>query len=134
MFLLDTMIVSESGKRLPNPRVAAWLAGQSPERCFLSVISIAEIERGIALAERRDGRFAVRVRSWLEDALAGFGDRVLPMTVAIARLTGRMQAEAGPIGNDVAIGATALSHGFTVVTRNIRDFAPLGVETLNPYE
>ena len=66
--------------------------------------------------------------------LRAYDARILPMSVDIARRWGRLAAQIGNQGIDLAIAATALEHGLTVVTRNVSDFEPTGVATLNPFD
>lgn len=135
MFLLDTVVLSELRKspRQRNPQVVAWIERVLSQDLFVSAVSIAEIERGIERQRAVDPAFAVALAAWLEILLRAHGDRVLPLTVAIARRWGRLAARLGNSGLDLAIAATALEHGLTVVTRNVSDFAPTGVAVLDPF-
>jgi hypothetical protein len=134
MYLLDTMVLSESMKRRPEPRVIAWLEGVSAADAFISVLSVGEIERGIARARRRSDPFAGQLAAWLSQILTAYGDRILVADVAVARRWGRLCEAIGHAGTDLLIAATALEHGLTVVTRNRRHFEPAGVPILDPYE
>ncbi|MEA5444022.1 type II toxin-antitoxin system VapC family toxin [Cyanobium gracile] len=133
MFLIDTMVLSELRRRQRDPGVVAWIGEQRHEDCFLSVVSIGEIERGLARQRVVDAAFARQLARWLDQLLRSYGDRLLPVDVAIARRWGRLSAELGHDGSDLLIAATALEHGLTVVTRNLRHFTPTGVPTLNPW-
>ena len=137
MFLLDTNVLSElrkvrSGKA--DSRVAAWLRGASVGNLFLSVIVIQELEIGVLLAERRDRAKGALLRSWLDDhVLPVFADRILPVDTAVARRSASLHVpDPRPI-RDGLIAATALVHGMVVVTRNVADFEPTGVRTLDPW-
>ena len=134
MYLLDTMVLSEGMKRRPEPRVIAWLQGVAPADAFISVLSIGEIERGIARARRQSEPFANQLTAWLSQILTAYGDRILVADVAVARRWGRLCEEIGHAGTDLLIAATALEHGLTVVTRNRRHFEPTKVEVFDPYE
>jgi predicted nucleic acid-binding protein len=70
----------------------------------------------------------------LDRVLGWYGDRILPVDVALARRWGQLSATLGHDGADLLIAATALEHGLTVVTRNMRHFEPTGVAVLNPAE
>jgi predicted nucleic acid-binding protein len=70
---------------------------------------------------------------WLERLIDVYSDRILPVDVAVARLWGRLSARIGHPGNDLIIAATALEHGLTVATRNVRHFIPTGAAIENPF-
>ena len=132
MILLDTVVVSELRKARPNPNVVAWVGSLGETDAFLSVVTIGEIERGIA--ELADAEFARTLSTWLEDLLRLYADRVLPITADIARRWGRLSAELGHNGADLLVAATAASHRLTVATRNVRHFAPTGVPVFDPFK
>ena len=131
MILLDTVVLSELRKRRPRPEVVGWLRAQRPDELFVSVLTLGEIERGIARVS--DLAFARSLTRWLDDLLAFYADRVLPVTPKIARRWGRLSAQLNHDGADLMIAATALCHGLTVATRNERHFAPTGVPVINPF-
>jgi toxin FitB len=133
MFLLDTDVLSALSKRQRDPNVEVWIAGQLDNDLFVSVVSIGEIERGIALQYRKDQKFAAALATWLDHVLNVYGDRVLPFDLASARRWGRLSAQLGHHGADLQIAATALEHGLTVVTRNISHFAPTGITVVDPF-
>jgi predicted nucleic acid-binding protein len=133
MFLLDTMTVSELRKRSPARSVLAWLRKRREEELFLSVVTVGEIQRGIAGKRGSDPAFAEELARWLDTLLQVYGDRVLPMGADIARRWGELSWKAGHGGADVVIAATAIQHQLSVVTRNVRHFEPLGVPVVNPF-
>jgi len=133
VFLIDTMVLSELRRRQRDPGVVAWIGAQRQEDCFLSVVSIGEIERGIARQRSADPAFAQQLAAWLDQLLRLYEQRLLPVDLATARRWGQLSAELGHDGADLLIAATALEHGLTVVTRNLRHFQPTGVATLNPW-
>jgi predicted nucleic acid-binding protein len=133
MFLVDTDVLSALAKRRRDANVEAWIERQRTGDLFISVISIGEIERGIALQGRRHSDFAAMLAAWLDQVLDLYGPRVLPFDLSSARRWGRLSAALGHSGADLQIAATALEHGLTVVTRNISDFEPTGVPLLNPF-
>jgi hypothetical protein len=96
-------------------------------------VTFFEIERGIERQRKTDPAFAKDLTAWLELTLRAFGDRILPLTVNIARRWGRLAAQLGNKELDLAIAATALEHGLTVVTGNTGHFARTGVPILNPF-
>ena len=134
MLLLDTNVVSAVRRPDRHPEVARWLAAQQSEALFLSVVTIGEIRRGITRQERRDPPFAHELTVWLTQLLTQFGDRVLSFDLPEAQRWGRLSAELGHDTPDLMIAATALEHGLTVVTRNVKHFEATGVETFNPSE
>ncbi len=138
-FLLDTNVLSEFKRRMaPDPHVSAWLRATDPDLLWASVFSFGEIRKGI---ERlTPGKRRADLEEWLESDLElWFEERLLPVTKAIADRWGILSAQAldrgKPLPNiDGVIAATALEHDLTLVTRNVKDFAGLGVALLNPWE
>ena len=134
MWLLDTVVISELRKRAPDRNVVNWLSAASENSLFISVVTISEIQRGVAMQRGKDASFAERLQDWLDELMRNYGDRVLPVTPEIACRWGELTARVGHDGADVIIAATALQHGLSVVTRNERHFSPYSVPVLNPYE
>jgi toxin FitB len=134
MYLIDTMVFSELYKPRRHPRFLLWLEEKREDLLFLSTITIGEIERGIETQRSRDPPFAEALVNWLNRSLDVYNDRILPVTTAIARRWGQLSAQIGHTGADLLIAATALEHGLTVATRNVRHFAPTGVAVENPFE
>ena len=110
-----------------------WLAGRAEAELFLSVITLGEIERGIARQEAVNPAFASDLRRWLDVTTGSFADRILDFDAGAARIWGRLSAGLGHGGADLLIAATALSKGAVVVTGNVADFAPTGVRVLDPF-
>ena len=133
MYLLDTDVLSELRKRKCNPAVAKWFGKVPDSELYLSAVTIAEIERGIERQRTLDPVFAEHLIEWLEQTLRAFGDRILPLTINIALRWGRLSAQIGNTELDLAIAATALEHGLTVVTGNTKHFQRTGVKLLNPF-
>ena len=133
MFLVDTDVLSALVKRRPHSNVEAWVALQRTSDLFLSVISIGEIERGIALQRGKDRDFAALLARWLDLVLQVYGDRILPFDLASARRWGQLSAALGHHGADLQIAATALERGLIVVTRNVSHFERANVQTLDPF-
>jgi len=137
-YLVDTNIPSELTHEKPDARVEAFLANAGKLSVFLSVMTIGEICKGIAVLPASQRRAGLQV--WLEiDVRSWFAGRILPVTEAIAERWGHLAATAKQQGLNVAvvdgvIAATALHHGLTLVTRNVKDFAGLGVKLLNPWD
>ena len=133
MMLLDTVILSELRKRQPRVEVVKWLRAHEDRDLFVSVVSVGEIERGIEKRRLVDPPFAATLSQWLDDLLRLYADRILPITPGIARRWGALSARIGNEGANLLIAATALDHGLTVATRNVRHFTPTGVPTVNPF-
>ncbi len=133
MFLLDTVIISELRKQRPNAGVLRWIAKQQEEQLYLSVVTLGEIERGIEKCRKGDPEFAEALSVWLETLTRLYAERILPISHAVERRWGRLSAQLGHENADLLIAATALTHGLTVVTRNVDDFAPTHVKLVNPF-
>ena len=134
MFLLDTDVLSALRRRERNPEIARWVGTQRTTDLYLSVVTVGEIEGGIARQQRRDPDFARELATWLDRLLGWYGERVLPVDIPTARRWGRLSADLGHAGADLVIAATALEHGLTVVTRNVRHFEPTGVPVIGTFE
>lgn len=136
-FLLDTNIPSELTRPMPEPRVKAWVAAQETSSLHLNAIVAGELRKGVSLLPL--SRRRTQLERWLEnDLLPLFFGRVLPITDAIGNRWGVLSASRQTRGNplsmaDGLIAATALEHDLTLVTRNSKDFAGLGLEIMNPW-
>lgn len=137
MYLLDTNVVSElrkakSGKA--SPKVIEWARSVPPASLYLSAITVLEIELGILLIERKDAAQGAQLRSWMSGhVLPSFADRILPVDTAVALRCARLHVPDPGAERDMLIAATALVHGFTLVTRNMADFKGIELEVLNPW-
>ena len=136
--LLDTNVLSEVQRPLPAPQVLAWLDAVDEDRVFVSIASIAELRRGIALMD--DGRRRAALATWLANDLpARFAERIVPIDHAIAEHWGDLMAQSRRSGVALSVmdgffAATALAKDLTLVTRNVSDFASCGVRLLNPWD
>jgi toxin FitB len=134
-YLLDTNVVSEIRKAEPDPGVAEWFTATASEELYLSVLVVGEIRQGIErLRGRRDSEQADRFERWLDGLKATFGDRLLPVSVAVAERWGRFNAVRPLPVVDGLLAATAMEHDLTLVTRDIRGLRSTGVELLDPWE
>jgi toxin FitB len=133
-YLLDTNILSETRKREQAPGVAEWIAATPADEMHVSVLTLGEIEQGVArIRARGDRRQAFALEGWLRQVEAGFAGRIMSVTLEIAREWGRHQPARPVPVIDGLIGATARVHGLTVVTRNVRDFERAGIPVVNPF-
>ena len=140
MYLVDTNVLSAGAPTdgVGRPDLTRWMDANS-SRLFLSAVTLAEITDGVAEARRTGAtRKSERLGEWLEAVLHLYGSRVLPLDVAAARAAGALSDRARAAGHDpgfadLAIAGTADARGLTVLTRNLRHFAPLGVPVLDPY-
>jgi predicted nucleic acid-binding protein len=133
MYLLDRVVLSELRKRNRDVGVLTWIRSVAPSDLFISVVTIGEIELGIEKQREIDAHFAEELSRWLDTTLRIYSNQILGMDIGVARRWGRLAARIGNKGMDLAIAATALESGLTVVTRNVSDFAPTGVATLDPF-
>lgn len=135
MFLIDTNVISELRKRdRADSRVLAWADGEEPERFFLSCMTLLELQYGALLVRRRNPLQGDMMMRWIADeVIPGFDNRILPVSQEIALQCAALHVPDRRPDRDALIGATALFHDLVVVTRNIRDFIPMGVKLLNPW-
>ncbi len=135
-YLLDTNVVSEPTAAYPNTRVMAWLGAQSPSDVYVSVVTLAEIEEGIARlsTSRRQGD----LKAWRDTLIDTLGDRLISIGAEVAATWGALRARLAAQRQTIApmdafIAATAERHGFTLVTRNEKHFRPWGGPLINPW-
>ncbi|WP_347265199.1 type II toxin-antitoxin system VapC family toxin [Nitrobacter sp.] len=136
--LLDTNVLSEVRRPVPDRKVLAWLDTIDEDRAFISVASIAELGCGIARMD--DGRRRAALSAWLaEDLPARFAGRIVPIDPAIAERWGDLMAQARRSGFALSVmdgffAATALAKELVLATRNTKDFVPLGLPLFNPWD
>jgi len=135
MYLIDTNVISEVRKgRRCDPRVSLWYKRIKDDELFLSVLVIGEIRQGIEQLTTRNLRQAQALEQWLDELIAGFGERILPVDNRVAQNWGRINALGSFPVIDALLAATAEAHGLTLVTRNIKDVQRSGARCLNPFE
>lgn len=132
-YLIDTVVLSELRKKNRSDSVVNWFRSTRSVDIFLSVVTIGEIERGIKQQQQNNIEFSQELAKWLDGILLHYTDRILPVSINIARRWGALSAAIGNSGADILIAATALEHGLSVVTRNQRHFTPTGVPVVNPF-
>jgi predicted nucleic acid-binding protein len=137
-FLLDTNVLSEVRRPAPNMKVLGWLDAVDEDRVFISVASIAELRRGVALMN--DGHRRAALAAWLANDLpARFAERILPIDHGVAEHWGDLMAQSRRSGIALSImdgffAGTALAKDLTLVTRNVKDFTSFGVPLFNPWD
>lgn len=138
MWLLDTNVISEtrkirSGKADAN--VARWISGKDTAAMFISVITLQELETGVLRVEKKDAARGSILREWLDWSVRpAFAGRILPVDEKVALKSAQLQVPDPKPAMDCLLAATALVHGLTLVTRNVRDFEGSGVRLVNPWE
>jgi len=135
MYLIDTNVLSElrPGKPQASPRVLAWAATVPQSQIFLSAITVLEQELGILQLERRVPPQGSALRAWWDRTRRGFGDRILALDAQAALKCAAMHVPDPKSYRNSMIAAIALTHGFTLVTRNVADFERTGVKVIDPW-
>ena len=134
-YLIDTNVLSELRRKVPDARVVHWFSQRPAGTLYLSVLTLGEIRKGIEALPDPPRRLVLL--DWLETQLpAFFSGRILPIDAAVADRWGRLVAQAGrPLpAIDSLLAATASQHGLILVTRNLRDVQGLGVQILSPWD
>lgn len=137
-FLLDTNVISEAVCPRPEPLVLEWLEAADESLLYLSVLTLGEIRKGLAILPQSKRR--TQLETWLEVELrARFSGRILPIDAGVSDRWGLLAAEATRGGKtlatiDALLAATAFHFNLTIVSRNANDFAPTSVPLLNPWE
>ncbi len=137
-YLLDTCVISELAKTSPDDNVFSWVRSCPEEQLFLSVLTIGELQKGIS--KLRTGKKRLELQLWVDEELAArFAGRLIPIDFSVAQKWGEMQAKAEKQGLpipaiDGLIAASGLAYNMTVVTRNVQDMTPSGVQLINPWE
>jgi len=133
VYLLDTNVVSELRRIRPHGAVVAWLRGVTDSDLHISAVTIGELQAGVEITRDRDPTKAAEIELWIEKIAETYN--VLSMDARAFRLWARLlHKSSDDLIEDAMIAATAQIHHLTVVTRNVRDFAHLGVRTLNPFK
>jgi predicted nucleic acid-binding protein len=137
-FLLDTCVVSEATRARASTKVVGWLDARGIDNLFISVVTVAELEQGIA--HLGDGARARKVETWLaESVLPQFESRLLDVDIRVARRWGRLLGSARRKGKpfpvvDAILAATAIEHDLALVTRNVADFRDFDLRIINPWQ
>jgi toxin FitB len=137
-FLIDTNVISELVKPRPESNVIAWIEGTDESLLYLSVLTLGEIRRGIAVLPQ--SRRRATLEAWFDkDLKARFEDRILTIDQEVADRWGLLTAAARNSGTvlpvvDGLLAATALEHNLTLVTRDTGQIPTMGVAVFNPWQ
>ena len=138
MYLLDTNVLSElrkMGDGKADAQVVRWFTSVDAARCFISALTLMELEIGVLRVERRDSAQGARLRSWMVTRVQPeFAERTVSVDAIVALRCANLHVPDTRAERDALIAATALVHGMTVVTRNTADFEPTGVPLRNPWQ
>ncbi|MBF0561971.1 MAG: type II toxin-antitoxin system VapC family toxin [Alphaproteobacteria bacterium] len=132
-YLLDTNVVSEVRRKLPDANVLAWFRRTDPAAIRLSVLTLGEIVKGAESLARRDPAAGQSLRNWLDGLRLHYADRLLGVDGAVAETWGRLSAQRPLPVIDGLLVATALVHNLILVTRNVCDVSGMGVTVVNPW-
>ncbi|HSS48614.1 MAG TPA: type II toxin-antitoxin system VapC family toxin [Thermoanaerobaculia bacterium] len=133
MYLLDTNVISELRRPRPHGAVVAWLEGVADHDLHLSAVTLGELQAGVEITREQDPEKASQIEAWIDQVAQTWN--ILPLDSKIFRVWAKlMHRRSDDLLADALIAATAVIHHLVVVTRNVHDFAPMGVETLNPFE
>jgi len=133
MILIDTDTLSLTRRPGRSPKAERWMAAQDQDELFLCVVTIGEVEKGIAQQRNVHPDFARALRDWLTRTEDQFINRIWDFDRAAARIWGGLVVRAGNTNPDTMIAAIALSRGAMVATGNPRHFIPLGVRVVDPF-
>ena len=138
MILLDTNVISEPQRQVPDSRVLGWLDAQALETLYLSTITVAELRAGIALMPA--GKRRANLQENLEKRLLPmFANRVLPFDMGCTSAYANLLAKSRAVGvavetADAFSAAVAIANGFIVATRDISPFKVAGAKVVNPWD
>ena len=132
VYLLDTNVISELRRPKPHGSVVAWLDSVPDAHLHLSAVTLGELQAGVEMTREQDLEKAEAIETWIEQVAQTWN--VLPLDGRSFRVWARlMHHRSHELIEDAMIAATAIVHNLVVVTRNVRDFEPLGVKTLDPF-
>jgi predicted nucleic acid-binding protein len=133
-YLLDTSVLSETRRKRPDARVISFLSAAEPLALYISVLTLGELRKGVALLAQRDPDSARKIAPWVDGLEFSFADRILGIDTATARLWGELSAQRPRPVVDTLLAATALAHDLTFVTRNTSDLQGITLKLLDPWK
>ncbi|MDJ0680185.1 MAG: type II toxin-antitoxin system VapC family toxin [Xenococcaceae cyanobacterium MO_167.B52] len=138
-YLLDTCVLSEYVKKNPNYQVINWLDNQDETSLYVSIISIAELKKGIIRIQSSKPNRYHKLRNWLQKLEQRFHSRILPLDENImntwATICGQSEAKGNKLPViDSFIAATAYQYDMIIVTRNIADFSFSSIKVFSPWD
>lgn len=132
-YLLDANVVSEIRKPKPHGAVVTWLGAIPDSQLFVSAVTIGELQAGVERTRLQDLQKALEIERWVDELVASYA--ILPMDAPCFREWARlMRGKPEELLEDMMIAATARIHHLAVATRNLRDFAGIDLQLLNPFE
>lgn len=133
-YLLDTNVLSETRKPRAEERVLSFISESAPGSLYLSVLSLGELRKGIALKRKSDAKSATVLTAWVDGLEQNFSGRILTVDTAVAVLWGEWSAQRSRPVVDTLLAATASAHNLVLVTRNEADVEGLPIRVLNPWK
>lgn len=138
-YLLDTCVLSEYVKKKPNFQVIQWLDEQNEDSLFISILTIAELKKGIIKIKKSQASRYQKLNNWLLKIEQRFAGRILPLNKNIldtwAKICGESEASGKKLPiMDSLIASTATQHNLIIVTRNIDDFKFSSNQLFNPWD
>jgi len=132
-YLLDTNILSETRKKQADERVMRFLSAVEPSALYISVLTIGELRKGVALKKRSDPIGAQKLGYWVDGLEHLFAERIVGIDAATATMWGELSAARPRPVVDTLLAATAAVHELTFVTRNTADVEDIKVKLLDPW-
>lgn len=133
-YLFDTNVLSETRRPVPNQKVLDFVGTLTSETFYTSAIAIAELRVGALRKSLINPDEGKRISRWIDGVERRMRGRILVVDTEVAAIYAKMQQKRDRPIMDALLAATAIAHGLTMVTRNVRDFVHMEVEILNPWE